>query len=555
MQTIRTAASQALGTPALLSTIFKHSFSDGPEEEVDRVNTRELKFNTDRQYLRPSEGETPLLVAHVCRSWRNVALDTPMLWAHLHLEFSRELCKDTQRLEGQKSALKFWLSHSRNIPVSVRLRISLLFGRSDWVLKEIPTESAVVLTDMVRMLFEYMHLWENIEILLPEYATAPFYEHLDHQYPHLISLRVRRFYSWHENPFEGRKLFLHSAPRIEELALPGRSIGRRGDIFAPNVFPESLHKLELSRLIMQITPSMHGSNLRKLALRDVRMSRGIYSAFPIAFPLLEELMILHEEDFISENREFADEDEAADVDTGYVVLDHLTSLTLRGSRSQFISPLRVITAPVTRHLVLSGSGTDNDIIQFLRRSQAPVESFSYEGSQIDIYNDWETYDSDNEEDYQPLDDTKLILMLREMQDLLDVHIFEPALTGVLHYLMNPAHLPRLRNLYNEGILKVACMSDGSPYPLPGPTVSEVLTVIRSWCREQNGPVIEGHQYLEKLSLPVHEEHERKIREHAIFRQVIVDFESTHKCDSESNGGEDYDMYIGGMYLSSSNSLH
>lgn len=52
----------------------------------------------------------------------------------------------------------------------------------------------------------------------------------------------------------------------------------------------------------------------------------------------------------------------------------------------------------------------------------------------------------------------------------------------------------------------------------------------------------NHICLEKLALPMHEEHEEMIRGDAIFRRAVLDFESTHECDQGSIS-EDFDIYL------------
>lgn len=555
------ATSRVLAIPELLSSIFIHCLSED-QEEPDDSKAWSLKLGRD-QYLRPSENKAPLLVAHVCRGWRDVALNTPLLWARLHLEFSHELCEDTPRLERQLSALRFWLSNSQSIPISVRLRISWLLGlHKSWLctqlVRRIPIESQGIFTAMGRLLFEHIHRWENIEIILPESSTAPFYGNIDRQYPHLQSLRIGRYCLPHADSFVGRNLFLLSAPNIKELALPGRSISGLGDTFDADVFPIGLHTLELCQMTLHIKPSMYGNHLRKLALRDVRLPRNIFSMFPVMFPLLENLMLVYQELFFARAGDQDNEDEGANTDNGFIVLDHLTTLRICAHAFYLLTPpLSIITTPALHHLALSiGLGFDDDIIRFLRRSQAPLQYFFYEGEASTGYNEWDvdfsdssnddgddSSDSSSEDDKVAPDDTKVLEMLKEMPDLVELEIIEPALSKVMSFLEDPNHLPHLTRLYNDGSLVVARISDGSPIGLPGPCVQEILTLIDKRCRKRNAPVIEGRIWLEKLSLPVHKEHQRMIREDRKLLRAIVDFNSTHECQDSSNGGEFFDSFI------------
>ncbi|KAJ7929564.1 hypothetical protein B0H13DRAFT_1564838, partial [Mycena leptocephala] len=58
----------------------------------------------------PSPHEAPLLLAQICRRWREICLDTPELWKSIAFG-------DTKSVELQKR----WLSRARNQPLTLSL--------------------------------------------------------------------------------------------------------------------------------------------------------------------------------------------------------------------------------------------------------------------------------------------------------------------------------------------------------------------------------------------------------------------------------------------------
>ncbi|KAJ7709471.1 hypothetical protein B0H17DRAFT_970277, partial [Mycena rosella] len=72
-------------------------------------------------------GKAPMLLSHVCRAWREIALSTPALWAEVEFGLVR----------GRRRAhvLETWLSRAGSIPLSIRLNI--------WDLKQGDTASDV----------------------------------------------------------------------------------------------------------------------------------------------------------------------------------------------------------------------------------------------------------------------------------------------------------------------------------------------------------------------------------------------------------------------------
>lgn len=532
--------SRPIGTPAasrtffideLLELVFTFCF-DGEEEEQYASSMWKPRSSDHCRYPRPSAKEAPLLFTHVCRHWRNRAFDNSRLWARLHLEFPEQLCKDIPRMEGQLHALQFWLFHSGSIPISVRLRIGWITEGTDkndydLSLSRIPSESKTILTRMAESLFEHKYRWENIEIRVLEFGLTPFYGG-GGQLPHLVSLKLETRCP----PIEiiGNKLILFAAPNLRELALPGWGYTR--DSFAPDSLPSNLQSLELSHKNLLIQESMCGSRLRKLFLKDVQLYAPVLAMFPIAFPLLEELSFIYTRDakFAFVVGVITDED--------YVVLDCLTTFRLAATGLHVHLPLDMITTPALKHLFLSVHTTsltqEGEIIQFLHRSRAPVEYFYYEGKTRFIQHE--------NVNLVHCDEGNIPLMLNDMPGLVELEIHRPALSSVLSFLRDPTRLPRLTRLYNAGDLCTISPRDGSSFlALSGPRISDILFIIHNRCRKHNEPDNGERVWLKELALPMHEEHERHIRESEVFRQAEVEFGNTHECNELIKGWrfEDY----------------
>ncbi|KAJ3878442.1 hypothetical protein F5051DRAFT_327910, partial [Lentinula edodes] len=61
--------------------------------------------------------EAPLILTIICRDWRRVAIDTPLLWKSLHFYLPPHLNQDalSQRLAG----ISLWLERSGSLPLSL----------------------------------------------------------------------------------------------------------------------------------------------------------------------------------------------------------------------------------------------------------------------------------------------------------------------------------------------------------------------------------------------------------------------------------------------------
>ncbi|KAJ7154342.1 hypothetical protein C8R43DRAFT_1126419 [Mycena crocata] len=100
-----------------------------PPEITAKIFRRCIPFGSP---ITPSPLHAPMVLLHVCRAWRALALSTPVLWTSLDLDVAQKKGKSIPEL-----ALS-WLSRSGSLPISLRLSGStpLEFDRVNAILRE-----------------------------------------------------------------------------------------------------------------------------------------------------------------------------------------------------------------------------------------------------------------------------------------------------------------------------------------------------------------------------------------------------------------------------------
>ncbi|KXN88239.1 hypothetical protein AN958_07698 [Leucoagaricus sp. SymC.cos] len=87
--------------------LLAYVFETGMQMEEDNGDEEEEEDDEDYdEFDDETERELPfqVLVSHVCKRWRSVALDTPALWTHLHLDKTAPLDKHKAYVERAKNA-------------------------------------------------------------------------------------------------------------------------------------------------------------------------------------------------------------------------------------------------------------------------------------------------------------------------------------------------------------------------------------------------------------------------------------------------------------------
>ncbi|KAJ7167817.1 hypothetical protein C8R46DRAFT_1094246 [Mycena filopes] len=65
----------------------------------------------------PRSSRAPLLLLRVCRAWRDIAMSTPHLWAHLHLDLGGDMSDS-----GVGTVINDWFGRARSCPLSFSVR-------------------------------------------------------------------------------------------------------------------------------------------------------------------------------------------------------------------------------------------------------------------------------------------------------------------------------------------------------------------------------------------------------------------------------------------------
>ncbi|KAJ7737003.1 hypothetical protein DFH07DRAFT_966693 [Mycena maculata] len=104
-----------------------------PPEITSRIFLKCLPFHGRVQ---PSATKAPLVLAQVCRHWRDVALATARLWSSIDLEFQNIPDNGTIPL------LRTWLSRAKRSPISLMLQLPYDQPISKEVLSVIPSYAA-----------------------------------------------------------------------------------------------------------------------------------------------------------------------------------------------------------------------------------------------------------------------------------------------------------------------------------------------------------------------------------------------------------------------------
>ncbi|KAJ7712466.1 hypothetical protein B0H14DRAFT_2482864 [Mycena olivaceomarginata] len=114
--------------------------------------TAEIFLNCVPEYpLRVRPLGVPLLLAQVCRQWRNISIRSPRLWQSLQMTLEPEI------ISRQAKLLKRWLSRSGTLPLS----ISITYNASETFAI---TSSA---SEVLRELISHCTRWQYMEIEVP----------------------------------------------------------------------------------------------------------------------------------------------------------------------------------------------------------------------------------------------------------------------------------------------------------------------------------------------------------------------------------------------------
>ncbi|KAJ7730696.1 hypothetical protein DFH07DRAFT_162242 [Mycena maculata] len=100
-----------------------------------------------------AEQDAPLLLCHICRAWRSLALSTPRLWASLHI-----VAPPNVRMISLNDTVNSWLSRSGVLPLAISVAVS-------------PTSRHIPDISMLHTLIAFSLRWEHIKFTFPTYES------------------------------------------------------------------------------------------------------------------------------------------------------------------------------------------------------------------------------------------------------------------------------------------------------------------------------------------------------------------------------------------------
>ncbi|KAJ7583302.1 hypothetical protein C8J56DRAFT_953601 [Mycena floridula] len=226
--------------------------------------------------------EAPLLLGRICRSWRELALSTPALWASIRVDFSHFL--DLPRAQQLYQGAQSWLARSGMCPLTIQVLLQVL----DSDLRD-PT------IDFIKFLTTISTRWCSIEIIAPSEWLFSLRSLSETDVPRLEKFSYSASYSQYHSSYHSsrEKLSLSldflGGEQLRDLGFPNRSYD----------FAASSSKInfgQLTRLDLQADLVIYADILRRCPnLVTCRMS--ISCLFPdstIANALgFEPLTLLH----------------------------------------------------------------------------------------------------------------------------------------------------------------------------------------------------------------------------------------------------------------------
>ncbi|KAH8119553.1 hypothetical protein DFH11DRAFT_1740248 [Phellopilus nigrolimitatus] len=143
--------------------------------------------------------QAPLNVSQTCRYWRNVALSSSKLWAHLVL-CSRKSSFQTAQLQYILAAMNTWFLRSNKAPLSFNMHISI----PDFSDKALRSSAEQV----VSSLFSQQNRWKNIKLVCIGLDFSETFYLEATSMPLIESLQLR---------FSPNKGYYYPSPRFEGI--------------------------------------------------------------------------------------------------------------------------------------------------------------------------------------------------------------------------------------------------------------------------------------------------------------------------------------------------
>ncbi|KAF7364079.1 hypothetical protein MSAN_01066700 [Mycena sanguinolenta] len=177
-----------------------------------------------------SASEAPVLLGHICSSWRAISLSTPRLWSSLHVvEPLRNLADPTSASFEEKVARRLeitqmWLGRSGQCPLS----ISFQSGSEGTSQIGIAAPSATS-AQFMNTLLSFAPRWQHIHFTIPISLLLNVMSHPDAEVPQLETVAFHN-QGHHPTFTTGGPFNMLRGARISSLSIPGA-------IFRPESLP------------------------------------------------------------------------------------------------------------------------------------------------------------------------------------------------------------------------------------------------------------------------------------------------------------------------------
>ncbi|KAF5355360.1 hypothetical protein D9758_006111 [Tetrapyrgos nigripes] len=204
-----------------------------------------------------SQSEAPILLGRVCKTWRQVSLSTPYLWASIHIVIPIRASRSVilSWIDARREGVETWLGRSGSLPLSISVTEYTLtsYGpRDDSVLEHIRLFLDCVFRRSSRWHTVQLHLDEDCTSVLSECWPWGGTKELPLLHTFKLLLPVGR---WHSYPqFELK--WLAKAPRLQRLSL------RHGD--SGGLLEQHFAWAQISHLEFQQTRDIRLSSIIKV---------------------------------------------------------------------------------------------------------------------------------------------------------------------------------------------------------------------------------------------------------------------------------------------------
>jgi len=127
-----------------------------------------------------SNKEAPVLLTHVCSSWRRIALNTPLLWASIHIPVPYPSVGDQQAamdliMANRVNAVREWLKRSQDCPLSFTLN-------DNWAVQ--------YGADLLNLLLPESTRWKRVDMTMVQHHISRVMRLDPRKTPLLRSIRI-----------------------------------------------------------------------------------------------------------------------------------------------------------------------------------------------------------------------------------------------------------------------------------------------------------------------------------------------------------------------------